>query len=169
MRPSILDLQQQTSGCIRRDLVFLALKTAGLLVGLSSTLLPATAQMAEVPSPNNQGDFITAVLRGNRGNYYPNRIWLVVDPDPQYLNCRDRPNGSVRSRIAPGAAITAEFINGEAIVFQDGSPWLRIRGTDPLTIPLQGATLGTCYVRANTQYIAPVNQESIQGGVFGPI
>lgn len=152
------------------DFVSLALKTAGLLVGLASTVfVPAIAQMAEVPSPNGRGDFTTAVLRGNRGSSYPNRIWLVVDQDPQYLNCRDRPNGRVRSRIAPGAAITAEFIDEEAIVFQDGSSWLRIRGTDPLTIPQQGATLGTCYVRANTQHIAPINQESIQGGVFGQI
>ncbi|MFQ3615720.1 MAG: hypothetical protein SNJ57_11340 [Cyanobacteriota bacterium] len=121
--------------------------------------MPANAQMAEVPMPNRNGDYTTAVMQGNRGNYY-NRRWLVVDPDPTYLNCRISPNGVVRSRIAPGALLTAEFVRNEAIVFQNGSPWLRVRGNDALTFAQPGQTLGTCYVRANRQYIAPVNEDA---------
>lgn len=133
----------------------LALGTA-LVMGAAA---PAIAQMAEVPTPNRNGDYTTAVMQGNRGNYY-NRRWLVVDPDPTYLNCRISPNGAVRSRIAPGAILTAEFVRNEAIVFQDGSPWLRVRGTDALTFVQRGQSLGTCYVRANRQYIAPVNEDA---------
>ncbi|GAB4134642.1 MAG: hypothetical protein Fur0046_06710 [Cyanobacteria bacterium J069] len=115
--------------------------------------------MAEVPTPNRNGDYTTAAVQGNRGNYY-NRRWLVIDPDPTYLNCRVSPNGVVRSRIAPGAILTAEFVRNEAIVFQGGSPWLRVRGTDALTFAQRGQTLGTCYIRANTQYIAPINEDA---------
>ncbi|BAU40823.1 hypothetical protein O77CONTIG1_00629 [Leptolyngbya sp. O-77] len=132
----------------------------GLVMGLSMGFsMPAIAQMAEVPTPNRSGDYTTAIMQGNRGNYY-NRRWLVVDPDPTYLNCRVSPNGAVRSRIAPGAILTAEFVRNEAIVFQNGAPWLRVRGTDALTFAQPGQTLGTCYVRANRQYIAPINEDA---------
>jgi hypothetical protein len=120
----------------------------------------AIAQTARTPDPDANGNYTTAVLQGNRGNTYPNKKWLVVDPDPTYLNCRVRPNGEVRSRIPPG----------EAIVNQDGSFWLRIGGTDPLIIPpIGGGSLGTCFVRANRQFIAPINGESIsEGGALNP-
>ena len=126
--------------------------------------IAAIAQTAETPEPDANGNYTTAILHGNRNNTYPNKKWLVVDPDSTYLNCRVRPNGEVRSRIPPGAIITAELVDGEAIVNQDGSFWLRIGGTDPLIIPSTRGSLGTCFVRANRQFIAPINGESISGG-----
>lgn len=127
-------------------------------------VLPSIAQEASVPAPNANGDFTTALQPGNRGNVYQTRKWLVVDPDPTYLNCRATPNGAPRSRIAPGAVLTAVFSGGQgdAIVLSDGVPWLRVRGTDPLMV----GERGTCYVRANSRYIAPINEDAIQGGVF---
>lgn len=127
-------------------------------------LLPAaTAQVASVPTPNSHGDFTTALQPGNRGNIYQTRKWLVIDPDPTYLNCRATPNGTVRSRIAPGAVLTAVFPEGrDAIVIDHGVSWLRVRGTDPLMVGEQG----TCYVRANVEYIAPINEDAIRGGAF---
>ncbi|HIK57025.1 MAG TPA: hypothetical protein IGS37_17910 [Synechococcales cyanobacterium M55_K2018_004] len=145
------------------DMLNANLNRAAWVLGMSLALgisAPAIAQMAEVPLPNRNGDYTTAVLRGNRGNFYYNRRWLVVDPDPTYLNCRVSPNGVVRSRIAPGAILMAEFIQNEAIVFHNGSPWLRVRGIDALTVPQRGQTLGRCYVRANRQYIAPINEDA---------
>ena len=134
-------------------------KIVGSLVSivlLSSA--PIAAQTASVPAPDRNGDFTTALQPGNRGNVYQTQKWLVVDPDPTYLNCRIAPNGRVRSRIAPGAIITAEFdSDAEAIVMQDGASWLRIRGTDPLMV----GEAGVCYVRANSRYIAPINPEAL--------
>ncbi len=134
---------------------------AAITVLLSPT---AFAQMAGVPAPDANGNFTTALQLGNRGNVYPTRKWLVVDPDPTYLNCRSQPNGAVRLRVAPGAVLTAVFEerNGDAIVFTAGEPWLRVSGTDPLMI----GEPGICYVRANARYIAPINEDAIEGGVF---
>ena len=118
----------------------------------------ASAQVAEVPTPNAKGDFTTAMLQGNAGKYQ-NIKWLVIDPDPTYLNCRSKPNGQVKSRLMPGAIITAVFSDngqGDAIVFQHNVPWLRVSGTDPFTL----GEPGVCYVRANIKYIAPINQDS---------
>lgn len=125
---------------------------------------PAIAQHAGVPAPNANGDFTTAVQPGNRGNVDRTRKWLVVDPDPTYLNCRATPNGEVQSRVAPGAVLTAVFseTQGDAIVLAGGVPWLRVRGTDPLIV----GEPGICYVRANSQYIAPINEDAIREGVF---
>lgn len=122
------------------------------------------AQMASVPAPDAAGNFTTALQPGNRGNVYPTRKWLVIDPDPTYLNCRARPNGEVRSRIAPGAVLTAVFDanGGDAIVFVADEPWLRVSGIDPLMVGVPGV----CYVRANIRYIAPINEDAIQEGVF---
>lgn len=137
-----------------------AICTACLTISIT-----ALAQTASVPAPNRNGDFTTALQSGNRGNVYPTRKWLVVDPDPTYLNCRSTPNGSIRSRIAPGAILTAVFLDAsdasaDAIVLHNGTYWLRISGTDPLTVGDQGV----CYVRANRRYIAPINADALQNG-----
>ena len=137
----------------------------------------ALAQGAEVPRPNRNGDFMTAFVLGNRG-YYTNEKWLVVvnnDGRDYYLNCRRTPNGEILSRIRFGAIIEAVFLGSpntlgstepnlanDAIVLENGAPWLRVRGTsgwfDP-DLAGDGGSLVECYVRANWQYIAPVNNE----------
>ncbi len=123
--------------------------------------MAAIAQVAETPRTDASGNYSTASVQGNRGNY-PNKKWLVVDSTP--LNCRTSPNGDVRSTVAPGALLTAEFVDREAIVNQSGSSWLRVTGTDPLTYAVRrrNGSLGTCFVRANQRFIAPVNTESLQ-------
>lgn len=139
--------------------------TISLATATALLITPAAlAQMASVPPPDANGNFMTALQPGHRGDVFPTRKWLVVDPDPTYLNCRSRPNGPVQLRVAPGAVLTAVFAegNGDAIVFAAGQPWLRVTGTDPLMV----GEPGMCYVRANARYIAPINEEAIQGGVF---
>lgn len=127
---------------------------------------PLGAQTASVPPPIANGDFVTALQPGNRGNFYPTRKWLVVDPDPTYLNCRVQPNGAVRSRFPPGAILTAVFgetvfgETGDAVILVNGTAWLRVSGADPLRV----GESGICYVRANQRYIAPINEEAIQSG-----
>jgi hypothetical protein len=144
----------------------------------------ANGQMSEVPLPNRNGDFTTALVLGNRG-YYTNDKWLVVKPpNPSQIKdygitCHDTPNGPVRSRIVPGAIMTAVFrgpanlpgytgpnLANDAIALNDGIPWLRVRGTQAeLAYPDAGRRwdeLGECYVRANVQQIAPITADALR-------
>lgn len=85
----------------------------------------------EVPKPNMKGDFITAKVQGNRG-LYNNINWLVVDPE--YLNCRNTPEGTVKARLESGAMMTALFSNdgkGDAIVLKNGQSWLKVESIHP--------------------------------------
>lgn len=168
---------------------FPSLKTTGypLPVALATSILllnipsQALAQVAEVPRPDSNGDFTTAFVQGNLG-YYANKQWLVVaqsgDPRDGFLNCRYAPNGEIRSRVPSGAIVEAVFLGefgepnpprmlelnpaNDAIILEDGAPWLRVRGTSGLFYPARAGdweSLGECYVRANWQYIAPVNND----------
>jgi hypothetical protein len=168
-------------------------KTVGRWVGLGGVAIAvswlglssiAQAQMSEVPSPNGNGDFTTALVLGNRG-YYTNNVWLVVKPanskkPSEYgITCHDAPDGAVRSLIVPGAMVTAMFrgpanlpgfkgpnLAGDAIVAESGRYWLRVRGTqDELAYPAPNRRwdeLGECYVRANVQMIAPVTSDAVE-------
>jgi len=158
---------------------------AGISTGilLSCTANAAIAQVAEVPAPDSEGDFNSAILRGNRG-FYANKRWVVMaDPDGDYLNCRYTPNGEIRAEIVPGAILMAEFggpvnldnglranYDNDAIEMYQGSPWLRVIGQDDtLMIPAERGSrnaLGTCYVRANQRYITPLNNEATLQTVF---
>lgn len=132
--------------------------TPVLLATLTAT--DAQAQVAEVPKPNGKGDFTTAKVLGNRG-YYENKKWLVVDFKPA-LNCRVTPNGAVKSVLLPGSVVSAVFSGGnDAVVLHQGSPWLRVNAQQPL----RSGTPGTCFVRANLQYIAPISIDFMRGEV----
>lgn len=140
----------------------------------------AIAQVAETPPSDSNGDFNTAIVRGNAGGYYPNRRWLVMPQSGSgVLNCRESPNGKIRSRIVPGAIIQAVFDgplqpqgrNGplntaaDAIDLSIGRPWLHVTGTEPLVFSLSDepgdrTQPKDCYVRANLRYIAPINEEA---------
>lgn len=145
---------------------------------------PGIAQMSEVPVPNGSGDFVTALVLGNRG-YYPNNKWLVVKPvnpsQPQDygITCHDTPDGPVRSRIVPGAIMTAVFrgpanlpgytgpnLASDAIVLHRGLPWLRVRGSqEELAYPDAGRRwdeLGECYVRAHVKQVAPITADAVR-------
>jgi len=106
----------------------------------------AIAQMAEVPKANTKGDFMTAKVQGNRG-LYNNINWLVVDPES--LNCRNTPEGTVKVKLMSGAIINALFSNngkGDAIVIKNGQPWLKVESIHPAGPRFNS---GVCYVRAN--------------------
>ena len=151
-----------------------------VLTAAGAAALSASAAMAQyggVPIADRQGDYATAILQGNLG-YYGNAKWLILDDE--FLNCRVSPNGAVRSQILAGAIVTAVFggsINQsrvtevtpdmDAIVFENGSPWLRIQGTAAgLAFPPEARSTsqpfqpGECYVRANRRYIAPINVDA---------
>ncbi|MEL7037301.1 MAG: hypothetical protein AAFO04_17005 [Cyanobacteria bacterium J06592_8] len=131
----------------------------GTIIGILLTTSAGIAQIAEVPSPNADGDFMSAKVLGNRG-YYNNQIWLVVDLE--YLNCRYTPGGEVKTRLITGATMTAIFPQEgreDAIVIRNGKPWLRVRSLNP---NLSRIDSGVCYVRANKKYIFPINNDYIE-------
>lgn len=134
--------------------------TAIATIPLMATV--AIAQMAEVPQVNDQGDFMTAKVQGNRG-LYNNEKWLVVDPGS--LNCRNTPNGTVKFKLEPGAIVTAIFSNngrGDAITLKNGQPWLKVENVHPVGLRFNS---GICYVRANIKYIAPINQDYLDSQI----
>lgn len=138
----------------------------------------AIAQTAQAAPADSNGDFNTAIMSGNIGNFYPTSRWLVMPQGSLSLNCRESPNGRVVSRLMPGSVVQAKFngplqlggrgsaINTEAdaIDLSIGKPWLRITGTGDFVLPISrdqpGETqIGECYVRANLQYIAPISED----------
>lgn len=144
------------SGMIMKSITTLLLKITAAMVTIPLITTVAMAQMAEVPQANAQGDFMTAKVQGNRG-LYNNEKWLVVDPES--LNCRNTPNGTVKVKLEPGAIITAIFSNngkGDAITLKNGQPWLKVENIHPAGTRFNS---GICYVRANLKYIAPINQD----------
>lgn len=129
--------------------------------------LPATAgaQEAEVVPPDRQGDFGRLEWQGPRGPILQ-RHWLVVDPDPAGLTCRD---GAGRATIGlrPGAVVATDPAPPTPLRLVQGRPWLRVtapalaiqRDTRPQETRGQPAR---CWVRANRLYLAPILPEFLQ-------
>jgi hypothetical protein len=128
---------------------------------LSSGTSIAYAQATEVPDFDNNGDFKSSRVLGNRGTY-AHKQWLVVDPDG--LNCRNEQQ-SVVVTLSYGSVVDAVFSNNQdnAIRLIDGKPWLRVSVSlfDIQTRQTNNRLdTYTCYVRANREYIAPINPDS---------
>lgn len=126
-----------------------------------SMVTRAQAQMSDVPSFDANGDFRSARVLGNRG-YYSQWQWLVVETDETGLNCRNA-NGTVVLTLAYGAIVDAVFDNGDAIQLINGQSWLNVN-VSAMDLRRQVAddfaVIQTCYVRANNQYIAPLNPDT---------
>ena len=137
----------------------LLIVTAMFALALSK---PSWAQMTDVPSFDRNGDFVTALVQGNRGAYQ-HKQWLVIDTDVNGLNCRNI-NGFVIVKLAYGSVIDSEFEpDGDAIEIVNGRPWLKVSAS---SFDVQHRVVNrvsetyTCYVRANTNYIAPINPDA---------
>ena len=130
-----------------------------------------SAQAADVPKADRNGDFLTARVRGNRGDY-PHRQWLVVDPGAGGLNCRTA-EGEILVTLRYGSVVNSRFEGGagfendagEAIDLVNGRPWLSVEASlldiQQRVTPEQAETY-RCYVRANRRYIAPINPSSLE-------
>lgn len=123
---------------------------------------PSWSQVADVARPDAQGDFRSVAVIGPRGSY-GQRLWLVVDRDPQGLRCRDG-NGLSLIALRPGAVL--ETASGAASLFLlQGKPYLKVR-VEPVDL-LEDArqegrgTATACLVRANSAYIAPIHPDSL--------
>lgn len=124
----------------------------------------AVAQGAEVVPPNPQGDFSGLDWQGPRGPIRQ-RHWLVVDPDPAGLACRD---GAGRATIAlrPGAIIATDPGPPAPLRLVQGRPWLRV-WVPALAIQSDSRTQergrpARCWVRAHRAYLAPILPEALQ-------
>lgn len=149
---------------------------ARLLLGLSSIPLlglaplrlaqPALAQLADVVTPDEEGNFDSVHLQGARG-FYPQRQWLVVDRGSGGLRCRDV-NGTVLVALRYGSVIDTDLnaMQASAISTDQGKPWLRVRVTpadfqaDYRDRRFQNQ-LAICRVRAHVNYLAPINPDTI--------
>lgn len=129
-------------------------------------LCGATAVAASdlpLPTPNQQGDYMRA--------HHP--YWMVVDPDPNGLNCRmgEYSYDEIIRSSYDGNSDVFEFFNwpvvgtfsqgdrfqihlGPAgfgrITDTRGKPWLYVTRTDANGAP------SNCFVRGNTQFVIPV-------------
>ena len=128
----------------------------------------AQAQWADVPRMDASGDFLTTRVQGNRG-YYQQMYWLVVDRDPEGLNCRPVDGGEVLVKLDYGGIVMTRIQSAEinAITLRDGLPWLNVtltRMTSPVLDLRQGTErIGSyhCQVRAHADFVAPINLSAL--------
>lgn len=123
----------------------------------------AGAQVADVVLPDRQGDFPTLERPGARG-LIRQRHWLVVDPDPAGLACRDAA-GRASIALRPGAIVESEG-GSQALRLVQGRPWLWVR-VPPVAILrdnrlAERGTTARCWVRANRTYLAPILPEALR-------
>ncbi|MFN9619818.1 MAG: hypothetical protein ACK55X_08930 [Synechococcaceae cyanobacterium] len=138
--------------------VLLALQTP--LLGIPGA---AWAQQADVVVPNSRGDFASLAVPGPRGAIQQ-RHWLVVDPDPRGLACRDG-TGRASLFLRPGAIVESDGGAAALLVLQ-GRPWLRVR-VRPEAIQRDSRVnergrRTSCWVRANRSYLAPILPDALQ-------
>lgn len=128
------------------------------LLGLVSISSAALAQSAPLPQPNTNGDYARRTSH---------QSWVVVDPDPNGLNCRwsnrmptnwyapdaqlprlDVVNWEVVRRFSTGTTLTANIAPAGFVTIMDnrGLPWLKVS---------IGENEQICLVRANSRFVRP--------------
>ena len=116
------------------------------LISSISAVPTAAVASAEIPRADANGNY-----------YYVSeaRIWRVVDPDPDGLNCRSGPgtNYSVVEVKRPGQNLylaSEHFGGGPPYIEKDkrGLPWLKV----------DGGYESYCFVRANTLFVEPTRE-----------
>ena len=147
----------------RQFLVVLALTSLGGVCTIS-----AQAQWADVPRRDSSGEFLTTRVQGNRGNYQQ-MYWLVVDRDPEGLNCWPVNGGEVLVKLDYGGIVMTRIHSADtnAITLREGLPWLNVtltRMSSPLLDLRQNMErMGSyhCQVRAHSDFVAPINLSAL--------
>jgi hypothetical protein len=143
-----------------------------LLVVLPSMVLPwmvyppAFAQLADVVTPDEEGNFDSSSVQGARG-FYPQKQWLVVDRGSGGLRCRDV-KGKVLVGLRYGSVIDTDLSSKSVnpITYEGGKPWLRVKVT-PADFQADYRDRrfmnqpAICRVRANVIYLAPINPDTL--------
>ena len=132
------------------------------MAGIVACALPVQAQRADAARQDRLGNFVSSRVRGNRG-FHQQRYWLVVDPDPSGLNCRDGSRVVARYRYGDVIRIGVKGSQTDAISRIDGRTYLTIEETrDVLHLDRDRGRRPEpfrCVVRANSRYIAPINMD----------
>ncbi|WP_233130364.1 hypothetical protein [Synechococcus sp. 1G10] len=125
----------------------------------------AKAQSADVIRPEQDGDFRSIEIPGNRGSYRQ-RFWLVVDRDPRGLWCRDL-KGRPTIALKYGSVIESvgTSVIARPIQLSQGKAYLQVE-IKPVDILYDArlqerGTPSTCFVRASAFFIAPINPDSM--------
>jgi hypothetical protein len=131
------------------------------LLILACVLLPVAAIASEdLPRTNANGDYATRTSH---------RSWVVVDPDPQGLNCRWSSN-LPDNWFSPSAQLNLNDIDQWDVVRRFRKNTVLVANTSPagfallydsrnkpwLKVSISGKDR-ICLVRANSQFIQPVN------------
>jgi hypothetical protein len=127
---------------------------------------PAYAQLADVVTPDEEGNFDSSSVQGARG-FYPQKQWLVVDRGSGGLRCRDV-NGTMLVGLRYGSVIDTDLSSTRVnpITFEKGKPWLRVRVT-PADFQADYRDRSflnqpaICRVRAHVNYLAPINPDTL--------
>ena len=132
------------------------------MVFSTSMDMSSMAQYAMVTGPDNNGNFATTRVPGNKG-FYQQRYWLVIDPAG--IVCGTEKEAIARFRYGDvlSARLATPFDNG--VVFHGRESYLMIedkrfflgvsRGQLREDSPFQ------CEVRAHVTTIAPINMDDI--------
>lgn len=150
---------------MKAEIKIVALAVIGIL-GLGANLASA------IPIANQQGDYPIPVAKA-RGNRQVN--WVVVDSDPQGLNCRMAQRFrsiSVDGLDAPAELfeknkhnvsqwpVVAVFRRGQRLQAVTGNNANQIVITDTQGKPWLPVLAGNrnCFVRANSRFIKPIRE-----------
>ncbi|MBE9201399.1 MULTISPECIES: SH3 domain-containing protein [unclassified Nodularia (in: cyanobacteria)] len=127
------------------------------LIGIIS--LPSLAQQRQTPTPTRQGDYNSAITKFPDGSQAVLLSWFTKIRSGK-LNCRSAPgvNQRVIKQFQANELLQADAgaKNSQEPIVRDsqGNPWLRVKIANN-----QGKTQGTCFVRANRQFIEPNSLE----------
>lgn len=150
-----------------------------VLIAVISLVLICTPSWA-IPKTNTNGDYILPTGRNGSRQI----SWIVTDKDPQGLNCRmlrqyqgismdgiDAPailykdnyhtitNWSVMTTFKTGRkleAVTTQFGNNFVLRDKQGKPWIPVESS-------RDRSKGSCFVRANLQFIKAIPDPDIYG------
>ncbi|MEA5580650.1 SH3 domain-containing protein [Nodularia harveyana UHCC-0300] len=113
----------------------------------------------QIPNPETEGDYNSAVTKFPDGSEAILLSWFNNIPSGT-LNCHSAPglNQPVIHEFKPNDLLQADAgkNNSQEPIIKDSQskPWLRVK-----IVNNQGETPGTCFVRANQQFIEPNSLE----------
>ncbi|YAF97510.1 MAG: SH3 domain-containing protein [Nodularia sp. CChRGM 3473] len=121
--------------------------------------LPSLAQERQIPTPDFQGNYNSAITKFPDGSQAVLLSWFTNIRSSR-LNCRSAPGLHQRiiKQFQANDLLQADAgtNNSQEPILRDaqGKPWLRVK-----IVNHQGKTSSNCFVRANKQFIEPNSLE----------
>lgn len=109
----------------------------------------AQKPVVQLPRADRNGDFTSIRATYADGSVGFHAPWLVVDPDPNGLNCRNGPGTDNRiiRRFPNNELVTADASSRAIAPDNRGKPWLRVKIGN-----------SACFVRAHSNFVKPFNE-----------